>query len=333
MFRPLPCYFHRVCSNYRGITLPSLPGKVYARVLERRVHPLVEPRIQEEQCGFRPGHGTQDQLFILSGLLESAWESAPPVCMCFVDLEKAFDRVLRGVLWEYGVSGPLLWAIQSLYNCCKSLVSIAGNKSDSFLVGDGLRQGCPLSPILFIIFIDRISRRSLVAEGFHLGGLRISSLLFSEDVVLLASSGDGLQLALEQFAAECEAVGMRMSTSKSEAMVLSRKRVECPLRVRDKFLPQVEEFKYLGVLFTSDGRREPEIDRWIGAAAAAMRTLYQSVVVKRELNIKAKLSIYRSIYVPTLNLWSRAVGSDRKNEIADTSGGNGIPLKGGWPLP
>ncbi|KAL4005315.1 hypothetical protein ACER0C_005028 [Sarotherodon galilaeus] len=148
--------------------------------------------------------------------------------------------------------------------------------------------------------MDRISRRSQVAEGFHFGGLRISSLLFTDDVVLLASSGEGLQLALERFAAECEAAGMRISTSKSEAMVLSRKRVECPLRVGDEFLPQVEEFKYHGVLFASDGRREPEIDRRIGAATAVMRTLHRSIVVKRELSVKAKLSIYRSIYVPTL---------------------------------
>lgn len=68
-------------------------------------------------------------------------------------------------------------------------------------MGDGLRQGCLLSAILFIIFMDRISRSSQVAIGFHLGGLRISSLLFADDVVLLASSSDGLQLALERFAA------------------------------------------------------------------------------------------------------------------------------------
>ncbi|XP_065327683.1 scavenger receptor cysteine-rich type 1 protein M130-like [Pelmatolapia mariae] len=54
------------------------------------------------------------------------------------------------------------------------------------------------------------------------------------DVVLLASSGDGPQLSLERFAAKCEVVGMRISTSKSEAMVLSRKRVECTLWVRDE---------------------------------------------------------------------------------------------------
>ncbi|XP_051941766.1 uncharacterized protein LOC127614473 [Hippocampus zosterae] len=59
----------RVCSNYRGITLLSLPGKVYSGVLERRVRQEVEPQIEEEQCGFRPGRGTVDQLYTLSRVL------------------------------------------------------------------------------------------------------------------------------------------------------------------------------------------------------------------------------------------------------------------------
>ncbi|TWW74493.1 hypothetical protein D4764_14G0004960 [Takifugu flavidus] len=74
----------RVCSNYRGITLLSLPGKVYSGVLERRVRRIVEPRIQKEQCGFRPGHRTVDQLYTLSRVFEGAWEFAQPVHMCFV---------------------------------------------------------------------------------------------------------------------------------------------------------------------------------------------------------------------------------------------------------
>ncbi len=58
-----------------------------------------------------------------------------------------------------------------------------------------------------------------------------------------------------------------------------------------EFLPQVDEFKYLGVLFTSEGRMEREIDRRIGVASAVMRSMYRSVVMKKELSCKAKLSI------------------------------------------
>ncbi|XP_028272713.1 uncharacterized protein LOC114443008 [Parambassis ranga] len=121
----------RVCSNYRGITLLSLPGKVYARVLERRIWPIVDPRIQEEQWGFRPGCAILDQLYTLRRVLEGSWEFAQPVHIWFVDLEKAFDRVPQGilweVLWEYGVRGPLLRAVRSLYDRSRSLVRIAGS--------------------------------------------------------------------------------------------------------------------------------------------------------------------------------------------------------------
>uniref|UniRef100_A0A8C6S4J5 Reverse transcriptase domain-containing protein n=1 Tax=Neogobius melanostomus TaxID=47308 RepID=A0A8C6S4J5_9GOBI len=212
----------RVCSNYRGITLLSLPGKVYSRVLERRIRPIVEPWIQEEQCGFCPGRGTLDQLYTLHRVLEGLWEFAQPAHLCFVDLEKAFDRVPRGALWgvlrEYGVWGPLLRAVRSLYDRSKSLVHITGSKSDLFPVHVGLRQGWPLSPVLFITFMDRISRRSQGPEGVRFGNLRISSAV-NNDVVLLASSNQDLQCALGRFAAECEAAGMRISTSKSEAML------------------------------------------------------------------------------------------------------------------
>lgn len=74
----------RVCSNYRGITLLSLPGKAYARVPERGIRPVVEPQLEEEQCGFRPGCGTLDRLFTLAGVLEGAWEFIQSTCVLYI---------------------------------------------------------------------------------------------------------------------------------------------------------------------------------------------------------------------------------------------------------
>ena len=76
--------------------------------------------------------------------------------------------------------------------------------------------------------------------------------------------------------------------------------MDCLLQVGEEILPQVEEFKYLGVLFTSEGKMERKIDRRIGAASAVMRALRRSVVVKRELSRKQSFSVYRSIFIPTL---------------------------------
>ena len=188
----------------------------------------------------------------------------------------------------------------SLYAQCESCVCILNIKSDLFQVSVGFRQGCALSPLLFVILMDRVSMRSRSQEGVVWGSLRVSLLLFADDVVLLAPSHECLQHALKQFAAECDAVSMRISTSKSESMVLSQKRIECPLQVEEENLPQVKEFKYLGVFFMRDGRRDGEFSRRLGQAAAVMQLLYRTVVVKRELSHKAKLSIFRAVYMPTL---------------------------------
>ena len=71
------------------------------------------------------------------------------------------------------------------------------------------------------------------------------------------------------------------------------------LRVGEEILTQAEEFKYLGVLFTSERRMEREIDRQIGTASAVMLALHKSVVVKKEPGRKAKLSIYQSLFLPS----------------------------------
>ena len=108
-----------MCSSYRGITPLRLPSKVSLEVLERRVRWIVEPRIWEEQCGFRPGRGTVDQLYTLNIGLEGACEFVQPVQMSFVALEKACMS--------------------------QSLLRIAGSKLNSFLVRVGLCQACSLS--------------------------------------------------------------------------------------------------------------------------------------------------------------------------------------------
>ena len=94
----------------------------------------------------------------------------------------------------------------------------------------------------------------------------------------------------------------------------------------------MEEFKYLRV-FKSEGKKEQEIDRRIGAASAVMGTLKRSAVVKRELSQTARLSIHGSICIPTLAYGHELWVVSEKNEIANTSGGEGFPSQGGWAQP
>ena len=100
----------------------------------------------------------------LRQLQEKHIEWNKPLYMAFIDQEKAFDRVVRAELWkclaERGIFGELLRDIQSLYICSQATVRTREGETDWFEVKCGLRQGCVLSPLFFIIFMDNIMKRA-----------------------------------------------------------------------------------------------------------------------------------------------------------------------------
>jgi len=114
-----------------------------AKCLEKTCHEIIEPKLNDTQCGLRPGHSTTDHIFTLQQI-EKSWECAKDVYTCFVDLEKAYDRVTReklsGVFPENGVDDRLLLAVKSLYSCSDVFVIVGRVKPQPFTVGLVLRQ-------------------------------------------------------------------------------------------------------------------------------------------------------------------------------------------------
>ena len=164
-------------------------------------------------------------------------------------------------------------------------------------MGVGLRQECVLSPLLFIVYMNWIDKCSQADECATMRNCKISRPLFADDLVLLSSTESGLQRALNSFADACNTAGIKINTAKTEVLHLSRNPDQCILQVNGATLKQVEKFKYLGVAFTSDGRQDKELDTRIGKANAVIRALHYSVVLKRELSKKAKLSIFKTVFV------------------------------------
>ncbi|CAH1266642.1 Hypp3468 [Branchiostoma lanceolatum] len=87
-----------VCSNYRGITLLSVPGKVFANVILARLRPLLIRKQRKEQSGFTPGRSTVDRILTLRLLAEKRREFRKPFYAAYVDLKQAFDSVDRPAL-------------------------------------------------------------------------------------------------------------------------------------------------------------------------------------------------------------------------------------------
>ena len=109
----------KICDNYQGISLLSVPSKVMSLVLLEQLESIIEPQLMEAQCGFRQGRSTVDQIWVVGQVIEKATEYRTPVHLCFVDLTKAYDSVdstsLAAVLRSYGVPHQLVDIIQELH--------------------------------------------------------------------------------------------------------------------------------------------------------------------------------------------------------------------------
>ena len=191
-----------------------------------------------------------DQIFALQQIYEKLWEYAKEVNACFVDLEKAYDCIPRDKLWavllQYGIDGQLLTAIKLLYMHSEVCVRVNSAKMKPFRVSVGLRQGCSLSPILFLIYMDRIVKKSESCGGVKIGECTVQRLLFADDLVLLDSTQNGLQQALDRFSDACSVAGMKISLTKTETMCLSRQPKQCSLQIDGVPLKQSQKLKYSG---------------------------------------------------------------------------------------
>lgn len=203
----------RDCGAYRGVKLLEHGMKVVERVFERRLRNMVT--VDEMQCGFMPGKGTVDALFMARMLQESYGKKKRKLYMCFVDLEKAFDRVPRKVIeWalrKKGVCERLVRAVMQLYDGAKTKVKIGKGMSDVFSVGVGVHQGSVLSPFLFAIVMD-------VVCGDVMEGL-LFEILYADDLILMADSMEELQLKFDRWKSVIEKKGLKVNIGKTKVMV------------------------------------------------------------------------------------------------------------------
>jgi hypothetical protein len=314
----------RLCQNYRTISLICHPSKVMLRVILNRLVHQAEQILEEEQAGFRAQRSTTEQIFNLRLLVEKHLEHQKELYHNFIDFKKAFDRVWHEGLWrvlkEYNIDNQLIEVIKSLYDEATSAVLLNGNAGDFFPMTVGVRQGCPLSPVLFNIFLEKIMQKALTPmhssvndcfadeagetdtslSSVSIGGRPLCNLRFADDIDLLGSSEEELQQLtrrLEETAAE---YGMEISSEKSKILVNSTKpRPSTNIQMNGQTLEEVDQFKYLGSTQTKDGTSVKEVKIRLAQAHSAMARL--AILWKNKaISFPTKIVLYRSLVLSVL---------------------------------
>ncbi|CAH1226359.1 CD209 [Branchiostoma lanceolatum] len=327
------------CNNYRGISLLSVVGKVYAKVVLARLQRLAERVYPESQCGFRANRSTIDMIFSLRQLQEKCREQNMPLYIAFIDLTKAFDMVSRDglfkILPKIGCPPKLQSLIESFHTNMKGTVLYSGNLSEPFDIRGGVKQGCVLAPTLFGIFFALLLKQAFgtATEGiylrtrsdgrlFNLNRLKaktkvreslIRDLLFADDAGLAAHTEQGLQSLMDRFSRACNDFGLIISLKKTEVLGQD---VEAPpaITIGDYELKAVNHFTYLGSTASNNLSLDKEIDKRIGKAATTLARLTTRVWENPKLSVKTKMAVYNACVLSTLLYGSETWSTYAKQE-------------------
>jgi hypothetical protein len=191
---------------------------------------------------------------VLKLFIENNRECNIETHLAFVDIRKAFDTVDRIKLVDVikidGTSNQLITAIFYIYK--DNYIAIGGEdkQTEWILINQGVRQGCSLSALLFIIYINSLLnewKQTNHGKVFMSRNLNLNILLFADDVILFANSEDDLQHSICKFQLIAEKFSMKISIDKSRAISFKGKEhIRSKICVYDKPVEQVSSFKHLG---------------------------------------------------------------------------------------
>jgi hypothetical protein len=305
------------CKNYRGIKLLSHTMKLWERVIEGRLRKVT--KVGDMQFGFVQGKSTTEPVFMLRQMMEKYRRQRKKMHVVFVDLEKAYDRVPRELLWEVlekrGVSERYISIIKDMYRGARSSVRSTAGLSGSFEVKIGVHQGSALSPYLFILVLDELLRGEIKEAPW--------CMLFADDMVLIGESEGEVEAMLAKVRAALEDKGLKINRDKTEYMESRWKgeqETSAQVKVQESTLKKVSEYKYLGSYVQEGGEIERDVNNRIQAGWAKWREA-SGVLCDRRVPMKLKGKFYATVVRPVMlyasECWALKKREEQKIQVAE----------------
>ena len=256
-------------AKFRPITVSSAVVRLYHKCFAARLDADCPTSLRQK--AFKTVDGCRDNTMVLQALLKRATNSSSPkdCFVAFLDVKKAFDSVSHESLLiaakRAGVPPPLLSYFTYFYGSANTRLRVGGQTGEVINVGQGVRQGDPMSCWLFNVVVDWALSALNPAVGIDLKSGTVSHLAFADDVALLAQTRQGLQENIERVADHLRKSGLSLSAGKCKSLsiVVTRGRTKkwyCDdtprFQVAGEIIPSLgiaETYKYLGLRFSARG--------------------------------------------------------------------------------
>ena len=258
-------------NSYRMLAVNSVFYRLFANVVRAVATDwcVASGSVPDTQFGFYPGRDTAQPTFILRHLVHAAQRAhnrgerpSSRVFVAFMDFTQAYDKIDRTKLWAHlasiGMPPHLLQAIQGMYAGDTYTLVEGPKRTNPVHPTHGVKQGCPLSPLLFSLFINDFAAHSptLHTHGIPLrsGSRVVSHLFYADDLALMSYSEEGLRSMLDALHRYARRKGLIVNAAKSEVVVFNTRSLPVrrggagvvTLTYGDAVLATKSEFKYLG---------------------------------------------------------------------------------------
>lgn len=290
-------------NNYRAISFNDSMTKILTSILLNRLITFVKDNdlISEFQAGFRSGYGTTDHIFTLTSIIQLRKIRKKKTYALFIDFKSAFDHIDRNALFfklsQMGVTFKFLNVIRNLYENTTSFMWDGQVISDEFLITVGLKQGCILSPIFFILFIEDLIQ--ILPGGVQIGNILIKLLLYADDIIFLAETPESLQFMINRLAEYCKKWNLIINLEKSKVVVFKSKRGR--LSKSEKWfynrqqIEVVNEYRYLGIIFNTTCNMTTHLQNKYNMAVKALNTTWNEFMKNKNICHSTKYKIFESV--------------------------------------
>lgn len=307
-------------AHYRPLAVTLVIAKIYALILNARLTQWAEAAHihNPAQAGFRAGHSTVFNNFVLLHIIHKHKHEGKPLFVCYLDIKKAYDSVIRSHVWqrlyELGVRGRILFAIAAFYQRVVYIVKFHNGTSPPFAANVGLRQGCPLSPFLFSVIIQ-LMHDCIVSDRPHAGptlqtseegALRVPCLFYADDSAQLEDSAVQTQMALHSTAVFCDREDFDLSMDKTKVVVYnaafqSATDRSIVFRFRDRTVQRATEYVFLGLLTKQRHTAAGMVHSAARKGQAAISVVYRKLhALGAQANAEILLRLFDSVVMPNL---------------------------------
>lgn len=283
-------------NNYRPISLLNADYKIFCKIIAKRLKACLEELIEEGQTAGIKNKSCTDNLDIIRTLVIKAQQSKKfKFALLSIDLEKAFDMVCHNRLWEtlskYEIPDQFVSCLKQLYRNAASKIIVNGFLTQSFKIGQSVRQGCPLSMMLFSLYIEPLIRHlDKTIKGIFISNRFVRVLAFADDLTLVVRSDQEFDEVMEVIKSFSIFAEIKLNYKKSGYIRFNN----CLLG--PQLIAEKNEVKILGVVFGVNYRKVIDNN---------YSKVVQSIIAATRTHMSRRLNLFEKIIVLNTYLLSK----------------------------